>query len=237
MKINSNNELDSGSEDEEEVAGDQLSDGVEKTLADNEEQQSAAVMLAVGEGVAEGLAENVLGECGEEVHAGLAGVESCDKDEVTPLQTTPFFASEIKEEFQSESLVLQEEHSVIAQEQMGTSVNEKLIITPEHFLGQLLGRDHMQSSQRILGDNLEEEVGTGMEVCSEVKAGLTTAGAINHSLVDPAVENIIEVGVSETEQEVEEEAGRRDICPLCAESGQLFSAGQNEMATHFVQVN
>ena len=223
MKINSNNELDSGSEDEDEVAGDHLSDGVEETLADNEEQQSAAVMLAVGEGVAEGLAENVLGECGEEVHAGHAGVESCDKDEVTPLQTTPFFASEIKEEFQSESLVLQEEHSVIAQEQMGTSVNEKLIITPEHFLGQLLGRDHMQ---RILGDDLEEEVGTGMEVCSEVKAGLTTAGAINHSLVDPAVENI-EVGVSETEQEVEEEAGRRDTCPLCAESGQLFSAGQN----------
>ena len=71
---------------------------------------------------------------------------------------------------------------------------------------------------------------------SEVNAGLATAGAINHSLVDPAVENN-EVGVYETEQEVEEETGRRDTCPLCAESGQFFSAGQNEMATHFVEVS
>jgi hypothetical protein len=87
-----------------------------------------------------------------------------------------------------------------------------------------------------LGDNPEEEVGTGRAFWSEVNAGLTTAGAINHSLVDPAVDNM-EVEVSETEQEVEEENGRRDTCPLCAESGQFFSAGQNEMATHFVQVN
>ena len=89
LKINSDNELDSGSEDEDErlllIAGDQQSDEVQEAPADNEEEQSDEVvhrdLVAAGDnGVAEGLVEDTLGDCGEEDTTVLqAGMGSCDE--------------------------------------------------------------------------------------------------------------------------------------------------------------
>lgn len=241
LKINSDNELDSGSEDEDErllIAGRQQSDEVQEILADDGEQQSDEVvhrdLVAAGEGVAESLVESTFGESGEEGLIGQVSVGDCDEGEATPMQTTPFIVSEIKEEFQPYRLFLPEEQLVATEEQMETgqgTENYSITLTPEHFLNQLLGGNHTKSSQRkkgILEDNIEDEVG--------LKENLETAGATNHALLDASAQSI-ETEVSEKEQELEEEPGRRDTCPLCAESGQVFSAGQNEMATHFVQVH
>ena len=233
MKINSDNELDSGSEDEDE----RPLLIVPETLEENGEQRAGEVvhcdLVAAGEGEAEDLAESTLGECGEEGTIGQAGVRDCEEGEVAPMQTTPFIASEIKEEFQPERLFLPEELLMATEEQMGTgqdTENYSITLTPENFLSQLLGGGHihLQRKRGILEDNIEDEV--GREVGSGVEEDLATAGAINHALLDAAAENI-EAGVSEKKQELEEEPGKRDICPLCAESG------QNETATHFVQVS
>ena len=84
MKINSDNELDSGSEDEDE----RPLLIVPETLEENGEQRAGEVvhcdLVAAGEGEAEDLAESTLGECGEEGTIGQAGVRYCDKGEVTP---------------------------------------------------------------------------------------------------------------------------------------------------------
>ena len=241
LKINSDNELDSGSEDEDErpllIAGDQQSEEVQEAPADNEEEQSDEVvhrdLVAAGDnGVAEGLVEDTLGDCGEEDTTVLqAGMGSCDEGEGTPMQTTPFIASEIKEEFQPERSFLPVEQLVATEEQMETG-QENFSITPEHFLSQLLGGDHIQSLQGergILEDNIEVELSG--EVASGVEENLATSGLINQALLHAAAENI-EAEVSEKE----EEPRRKDTCPLCAESGHVFSAGQNEMTAHFVQV-
>merc|ERR1719430_2793086 len=98
LKINSDNELDSGSEDEDErpllKAGDQQSDEVQEVPADDGEQRSGEVvhcdLVAAGVGVAEGFVEGTLGDCGEEDTIEQAGVGSCDEGEVTLMQTTPF---------------------------------------------------------------------------------------------------------------------------------------------------
>ena len=86
MKINSDNELDSGSEDEDErllIAGRQQSDEVQEILADDGEQQSDEVvhrdLVAAGEGVAESLVESTFGESGEEGLIGQVSVGDCDE--------------------------------------------------------------------------------------------------------------------------------------------------------------
>jgi len=186
-------------------------------------------------------------DCGEESVTGEDDVEDCREEEVTPLQTTPFVASEIKQELQSkvqieeqytenQVITLTPQHRLFSEEQMETGQDiENQSITPEHFLSQLLGGDHIQGLQRkkeLLEDNIEDEV--SREVGSGVEKA--TVGSINDALLDAAADNI-DKEVAEKEQELEEEPGQRDTCPLCAESGEVFSAGQNEMATHFVQVH
>ena len=218
-------------------------------LDDGEQQSDEVVhrdLVAAGEGVANGLVESTFGESGEEGLIEQVSVGDCDEGEATPMQTTPFIVSEIKEEFQPYRLFLPEEQLVATEEQMDTGQGKEnygITLTPEHFLNQLLGGNHTKSSQRkkgILEDNIEDEVGgrvgSGVEDEVGLKENLETAGATNHALLDASAQSI-ETEVSEKEQELEEEPGRRDTCPLCAESGQVFSAGQNEMATHFVQVN
>ena len=244
--INSDNELDSESEDEDErlllIAGNQEQGD---TLADN--GKDAVVRRALEadgvEGEPEGLAEGTLKDCGEEgILQGQASAGNCDGEgEVTLQQTTPFIASEIKEELQPDRLLHAEEQLMATEEQTekaGQDI-ENQSITPEHFLSQLLGGDHIQSLQRkneLLEDNIEDEM-IG-EVGSGVEENLATGGFINDALLDAAAVDKIGVEVAEKEQVVlEEEPGQRDTCPLCAESGKVFSAGQNEMATHFVQVS
>ena len=241
--INSDNELDSESEDEDErlllIAGNQEQGD---TLADNGKDAVVRRVLKADsvEGEPEGLAEGTLKDCGEEgMIKGQASAGNRDEEgEVTLQQTTPFIASEIKEELQPDRLFHAEEQLTEEQTEKAGQDIENQSITPEHFLSQLLGRDHIQSLQRkneLLEDNIEDEM-IG-EVGSGVEENLATGGFINDALLDAAAVDKIGVEVAEKEQVVlEEEPGQRDTCPLCAESGEVFSAGQNEMATHFVQV-
>ena len=207
-------------------------------------------------------------DCGEESVTREDYLEDCREEAVTPLQTTPFVASEIKEELQSkvqmeeqmkvqteeqmeenQAITLTPQHRLFSEEQMETGQDiENQSITPEHFLSQLLGGEHMASLKRKrehFEENIEDEVGG--EVRSGVEEEDLVAGGSKLLLLDGAANGIEAEGsgkVLELEEEfgkvnddLEEEPGQRDTCPLCAESGEVFSAGQNEMATHFVQVN
>ena len=214
------------------------------------------------EGTGEDVVQSSLAapDCGEESVTGEGDVEDCREEEVTPLQTTPFVASEIKQELQSkvqieeqytenQVITLTPQHRLFSEEQMETGQDiENQSITPEHFLSQLLGGEHMASLKRKrehFEENIEDEVGG--EVRSGVEEEDLVAGGSKLLLLDGAANGIEAEGsgkVLELEEEfgkvnddLEEEPGQRDTCPLCAESGEVFSAGQNEMATHFVQVN
>ena len=232
--------------------------GKESTRGQTGETGICVEIEVTGEDVVQG--SLAAPDCGEESVTREDDVEDCREGEVTPLQTTPFVASEIKEELQlkmqmeeqateSQVITLTPQHRLFSEEQMETGQDiENQSITPEHFLSQLLGGEHMASLKRKR-EHFEENIedGVGGEDRSGVEKEDLGAGGSKLLLLDGAANDIEAEGsgkVLELEEEtgrvnydLEEEQGQRDTCPLCAESGEVFSAGQNEMATHFVQVN
>ena len=220
--MNSDNELDSGSEDENENR--EMENG-------NKKLDAEFTPVATEENEVEYLVEGTLANCGEEnstkqtVGVGI---------HVDPIQMTPFIASEIKEELHTEKL-LPKEQLTATEEGVGNEKQRNICITPQHFLSQLLG-DQMESlPMGPRGDNIEAELGEEGKSRSGLEGNVATTGSINLTVMDADATNI---GKDSVRADVlEKEVEQKDDCPLCAEAGEVFSAGQNEMATHFVQVN
>ena len=221
MKVNSDNELDSESEVEHETspapAGGFLPEQV-LSVEINGAKDFAPASLTASPSPAFG------GECPSETQ----GEEAFEGDLV---QATPFIVSDIKEEVQAK------EQSVASTEQK----LEEYDLSPEYLASMSpLEIEQIESLQ----ENCQfREIGaeSGEIEMSQVRD--STNGSSVHLLLNAEGEESEPKSLEcESKQrlcqsaEVEDESGERDACPLCAEVGEVFYAGQNEMATHFVQV-
>ena len=147
------------------------------------------------------------------------------------VQATPFIVSDIKEEVQAK------EQSVASTEQK----LEEYDLSPEYLASMCpLEIEQIESLQ----ENCQfRETGAESGEIEMSQVQDSTNGFSVHLLLNAESEESESKSLEcESKQrlcqsaEVEDESGERDACPLCAETGEVFYAGQNEMATHFVQV-
>ena len=221
MKVNSDNELDSESEVEYETSpapsGGFLPEQV-LSVEINGAKDFAPASLTASPSPAFG------GECPSETQ----GEEAFEGDLV---QATPFIVSDIKEEVQAK------EQSVASTEQK----LEEYDLLPEYLASMSpLEIEQIESLQ----ENCQfRETGAEKGEIEMSQVQDSTNGFSVHLLLNAESEESESKSLQcESKQrlcqsaEVEDESGERDACPLCAEVGEVFYAGQNEMATHFVQV-
>ena len=213
MKVNSDNELDSESEVEHETspapAGGFLPEEEVLSVEMNGAKNFAPASLTFG------------GECPSETSEGREDL----------VQATPFIVSDIKEEVQTK------EQSVASTEQK----LEEYDLSPEYLASMSpLEIEQIESLQENC-EFRETNAESGEIEMSQVQG--STNGSSVHLLFNAEGEESESKSLEcESKQrlcqsaEDEEESGERDACPLCAEAGEVFYAGQNEMATHFVQV-
>ena len=224
MKLNSDNELDSESEVEHETSpaptGGFLPEKVLSVERNCGAKDFAPASLTASPSPAFG------GECPSETQE-----EEASEGREVLVQATPFIVSDIKEEVQAK------EQSVASTEQK----LEEYDLSPEYLASMSpLEIEQIESLQ----ENCEFHVigaESGEIEMSQVRD--STNGSSVHLLLNAEGEESEPKSLEcESKQrlcqsaEVEEESGERDACPLCAEAGEVFYAGQNEMATHFVQV-
>ena len=219
MKVNSDNELDSESEVENEIspasAGGFLPEEEVLSVEMTGAKDFAPASLTASPSPAFG------GECPSETFEGREDL----------VQATPFIVSDIKEEVQTK------EQSVASTEQK----LEEYDLSPEYFASMSpLEIEQIESLQENC-EFRETNAESGEIEMSQVQG--STNGSSVHLLFNAEGEESQSKSLEcESKQrlcqsaEVEEESGERDACPLCAEAGEVFYAGQNEMATHFVQV-
>jgi len=224
LKVNSDNELDSESEVEHETspapAGGFLPEQV-LSVEMNGAKDFAPASLTASPSPAFG------GECPSETQE-----EEASEGREVLVQATPFIVSDIKEEVQAK------EQSVASTEQK----LEEYDLSPEYLASMSpLEIEQIESLQ----ENCQfREIGAESGEIEMSQVQDSTNGSSVHLLLNAEGEESEPKSLEcESKQrlcqsaEVEEESGERDACPLCAEAGEVFYAGQNEMATHFVQVH